>query len=485
MSERIDLRSTEGLSSGSERVDGDTTLLAPPPTRRLAPPAASSYHPHQTDSGGPNPRRPTATKRQLFGAAVVVAALVAGALATIQHFSKPAGEVDGVAQPSQTFDLSFVNGGLINDVLVRPGQQVHRGQVLATQEATVENSAVAADRAALASDQAKLAADQAESQLNTTQQQNAVSVAQEAAQKQNQAASGAVVAAQAQVNEDQQRLSNDEHNGMNDQQTEFTVCSGADNASAPTPECLGAEQRVNQDSNQAASDETALQSAQAALAQAQAVASETTSVSSAQTALAASQQASKTDPTQLSADIASVQAALAQDQAKLSRDEQALSDLNITAPSDGVVSEVNAVAGEYSQSGGVANYPARSAFGQSQSQLNLLPSAPSSGQQAAPSMLQPVIRMFATGSWTVVIQVPETKVHSLAAGKSVQVQIPSLGSQWDTAVIAFVDTIPVQVQGVPTNAGLPAQYDVTVSLKQVPAGLYPGMRARVKLSSGQ
>ena len=477
MDPTIDLRDNGSNGASPSGSSTATSVLGGPQD------TSNAYHPHQTDNGASQGRGLTPTRRQLVLAIVFAAILISVTVGSVEHFASQPGEVDGVAQASQTFNLEFPAGGVVVQVLVKPGQFVHAGQLLAVQDGAVEQSIVEADRANVSADQAKLAAAQQQGQLTSSEQQGAVVLATQTAQKQKDQANGAVTAAQNQVNEAEQRLTNDQGTESADQRVESASCGAAGNtSSSSSSDCQSAQQRVNLDANQVALDTTALQAAQAALAEAQTAAGQANTVGAAQTNLATAQQSSKTDPTQFAAETSALQATLAQDQARLAQDLQAVTNLNMSAPSDGVVTEVNVVVGEYVSSQGVANTNGRTAFAQSQSTLNFLPPAPTSAQQAAPSQTLPTIRMYSTTGWTVMGQISESDVAPLPPGHIVKVQIPSLSRSWLTGTVEYVDGIPVQVQGVATNAGIPAQYDVLVALDQAPRGLLPGMRARINLT---
>lgn len=103
---------------------------------------------------GPAPGT-TSRRRALVVAALAVAAAVAVAL-TINALDSAAKSIPAVVEPTNQVNLNFQNSGPLAAIMVRPGQRVTKGQVVATQAAASEATAVANDQATLAADQAQL-----------------------------------------------------------------------------------------------------------------------------------------------------------------------------------------------------------------------------------------------------------------------------------------------------------------------------------------
>ncbi len=125
-------------------IAGELPALQPAPPSRPARVAPMGRPP-----GG------TSRRRALVVAALAVAAAVAVPL-TIRALDSAAHSISAVVEPTNQVNLNFQNSGPLAAILVKPGQRVGKGQVVATQAAVSEATAVANDQATLAADQAQL-----------------------------------------------------------------------------------------------------------------------------------------------------------------------------------------------------------------------------------------------------------------------------------------------------------------------------------------
>jgi len=121
-------------------------------------------------------------------------------------------ELTGTVTSNGVIDLNFAGTGQVARILVAPGQQVRKGQLLATEVAPAALAVVAADNAAIAADLARLAADRSAgadaAQLAAARAQRAKDAAQLATDRSALArtrivapASGSVLALNAQPGE--------------------------------------------------------------------------------------------------------------------------------------------------------------------------------------------------------------------------------------------------------------------------------------------
>lgn len=90
-------------------------------------------------------------------AGVILIAVLVGLVLLVRNvFLLAPTTFPAVVQPSTMADLQFANSGQVATVDVYPGERVHRGQVLATQETTLLKLRLSYDQATLAADQATL-----------------------------------------------------------------------------------------------------------------------------------------------------------------------------------------------------------------------------------------------------------------------------------------------------------------------------------------
>jgi macrolide-specific efflux system membrane fusion protein len=414
----------------------------------------------------------------------------------------------GVVTAASVTPLNFQSSGYVENVVVRPGQLVTQGQVLATQNTVQARAQLAAAQASAANDQLIETADQAavtadqsrvggelspqvqsaqsqQDQLQVTKAQDQV------AQAQQQATASATVDQQnidqvnAIVQSDQSKLSADTSTYSEQCQTSpptsYTQvqCDAlkaqmtADQSTLTGQQGLAASVRA-QATQTAAQDAGAVSQAQISLQMAQ-------GLESVQSAPAAS------------ATVADAQAAMARDQAQVERDKAtsskdqetvqadqlALYQLAVTAPFNAIVLAVNGQVGTLADQAGVRLYgdtTATSAGQQDTGLFSLLPPTPQAGGTAPAANSQlPLIEIRAANGWTVTSRVPETSLSQFTPGRRATVSIPSAGVTTVKGVVSAIDPLPVV-------AGGSTGYNVVVRVTgALPASVLSGMSADVAL----
>lgn len=117
----------------------------------------------RTRSAGLTARRRQPPRWRITGPPRIAALLLATASVVGVGWYLPrviaadASELTGTVTSDGVIDLNFAGTGQVGRILVSPGQQVHKGQVLATEVAPAALAVVAADIAAIAADRAQLA----------------------------------------------------------------------------------------------------------------------------------------------------------------------------------------------------------------------------------------------------------------------------------------------------------------------------------------
>jgi len=424
-------------------------------------------------------RRPVhVTRRQV---AFALALTLTGIVVAIFIFDAVRSSSDtfpAVVTPSTSVDLNFPGPGDVATIAVRPGQVVHAGDVLATQDTTVLDADVAAATALVGAGQA--AVDQAQApqvpgpQQNQTQLQ--VRQAQASVQQAQQAVAAAGSVGQASVNAAQAVVDSGQSIVSSDSARFAQACPNG--VVAPGPQAPADQVQTSfhcQDLQaQLTRDQAGLHAAQAqvGLAQAQAnesVANQRAALTSAQLSLSLAQnqgsvQAAPATP----ATVAQAQANLAQAKAGLAQAEAARRQATLTAPFAGTVAEVYGSVGQHvgpdgvHQTGGPPTSPSTQSSG----------SQPSPATSSTPTTTttgsQPVIRLTA-GPWRVVAPITRKAASRFKPGRSAHVSI--YAASWSgSAVVAEVVPAPAASSG-------PLTYDVVFDLPTAPDRLVPGMSA--------
>ena len=390
-------------------------------------------------AGGPPPDKKRLNRRR---AVFVGVAAVLAVLALIFAITSILGgnlQAAGVLQPSQSVDLNFPSTGAISTLWVAPGQSVHQGEVLATQDPATLNSKLAADQAKLDADYTVLAdgptPNQTVQQLQSKvqQAQAALTAAQGKASNQSALDGLAVTNAQTAVTSAQATLSND-------QQTATAACSGGPQFS--TVACNTATHQVSVDQAQLTSAQGAYQ--EALQTQSADASSSHNAIAEEQAALASAQadQAAGTQP-QNATQLSSEQASVHQDQAAVTADKKALARTQVVAPFDGTVAAVSGTVGDLAGPNGVQQQAPQGGVSQPSSGITLFPSAPQTQTNRTPQ--QASLITLGSRQMTVVVQVGESDIGQVHAGQFAQVTFPAQpGTTYDARVTTIDPTAVTQ-----------------------------------------
>jgi HlyD family secretion protein len=444
-------------------------------------------------SGGGNPLaerdpgRLHITRRQIcFAVALTVMAVVATVL-TVNSVTAAAQSFPATVTTSKVYDLNFTNSGTVSAVLVKVGDRVKAGQVLATQAASSLQTELAADQATVKADREVLtqagspnltAAQVQQDDLQVQQAQTAVNNADSALQSAEATGKANVAASQTTVSSAQSQESADS-TAYAQACPNGPVAPGANlfgtqlqAAQTAFTHCQDMQLAVSQ-------DQSALSKAQAGLpvtqAQAQQAIDEAqANVNTAQSQLntAQYQQTLQSSPGTASAQ-AQAQAALNQAESQLAQVQSQVNATQIVAPDAGVVTEVFGTTGETLGPGGVHVYQPPAGLPADQSSgFSLFPSQPSSQGSSGSSQSgsEPLIEVVG-GRQQIMAQIPESEVASVQAGKAATVTISALHATASGRV--------TQLGLSPTRASSGVTYDVIVTLDRTVSGLLPGMSATV------
>jgi multidrug efflux pump subunit AcrA (membrane-fusion protein) len=384
----------------------------------------------------------------------------------------------GTLRPVAQVDLNFARSGSIVAVLVKPGDHVKRGDILARQDDVAVNLAAAAAEATLAADQARLAA------LGTpagSSPDPKVQAALDKAQKQLEAAaaasSGSKQSAELALNVAQQDLTNAQADQARDQGTFATDCpQGAQGPLAPglpsgTPNCTSQAAQVARDSEAVTRAQLHVQQQQQATQQAREGATRSQTLAQSQLSLAqASVRPGGTVATPQ--DVAALQAQIAADDANVASQHAAAEQAVLTAPMDGVVAGVDAVPGDFGGPDGVRTYNRSVAPGNQPFSL-LAPSTSGSSSPPQTSFL-PVVQIYGTGGWLVVAQVGEHDALRAHEGQRADIRLDGVGRHRFRGRVT-------QVIGQPLRSAGSVVYNVVLKLDTAPRRVLPGMSARVFL----
>jgi len=450
---------------------------------------ANGGPPHESEGttvlGSPTARKVHGRKQMAFGALVAVAALTAAAITLHNLYFGPASTFAGAIEPARQIDLNFTQAGVLASVAVHPGDHVKAGQVLATEDQSVAQHQLDAANATLTADQVNLTFLQNPS-LNGAQRQQLglevqkaqadLAAAQQGVADASSVAAASIAAAQGAVRSAQAVLTADK------QQFASACPGGVTPPSDPSVtgavslflNCQHLSDTIQRDSGAVAAAQSELTREQALTAQSihsaeQAVSASTLSVQVAQNDL--SLQTSAATP----ANIALAQATVAKDRAAVTSAQNAVSELVVTAPADGTVTQVNGSVGDLVGDAGVRAFAGpQSSTAQSQPDFSILPQSPQATTPAPGSGFQSLISLEDASGWQVVAQVPESAVSHLHPGQSATINVVALGGASFHATLRWV--VPVPVQGSSSSATM---YQAVYALASVPTGVLPGMSASV------
>ena len=448
----------------------------------------------ETDTGKGNPLaerdpgRLHITRRQIaFALALSVVAALATVF-TVNSVTAGAQSFPAAVTTSKVYDLNFTNNGTVSAVLVKVGDHVKPGQVLATQDDSSLQTQLAADQATVKADREVLvqaaspgltAAQVQQDNLQVQQAQTALTNSQASLQSAEASGKANVGAAQSAITSAQSQESSDE--GAYTQ-----ACPNG--PVAPDPSLSGSQLQAAQSSFthcqnlqlNLSGDQAAVSKAQAQLpvteAQAQqAIDSAQANVNSAQAQLnlSAYQQTLQGSPGSATAQ-AQAQANLNQAESQLAQVQSELNAARLTAPDGGVVTEVYGAAGESLGPDGVRIYQAPAAIPANQSSgFSLFPSQPTSQgtSTSGQSGSEPLIELVG-GRQQIMAQIPESEVASVQVGKPATVNISAL----NVKALGQVTQLGLSPNRDPSGV----TYDVIVALNRTVSGLLPGMSATVE-----
>ena len=434
-----------------------------------------------------DPGRLHITRRQIAFALVLAVAAVIAAIYTVNTVTAGQKAYAAVVTTSKVYDLNFANPGKVTALLVKVGQRVQAGQVVARQDASTAQSQVAADEAVVTADEHAVAQAQApevtpaqrqEDALQVQQAQTALSNAQAAltaAESTGKAsvagAESAVTTAGQLVDADQVRYQQACPNGLVPPAADLTGAQ-LQAAEAAFTQCQSLNANANKDQASLAEAQAevpiAQTQAQQAINQAQAT------VNSSQAAVNTADyqvtlQGSPTDP----AAVAQSQANLGAAQGQLAQARLALQEMTLVSPGSGTVAEVYGAEGEYLGPDGVHQYAAPQAVPSNQSSgIQLFPDQTSPANSgSATGNVEPVVEVIG-GNQQVMAQVPESKVSKFPIGHTASVSIAALGT---TATASVTDVVLNA-----TRSSGSVSYDVVLTLGHPVPGLLPGMSATVR-----
>jgi HlyD family secretion protein len=375
-------------------------------------------------------------------------------------------------------DMNFARSGSIVAVVVKPGDHVKRGDVLARQDDVPVNLAVSAAEATLVADQARLAAlgtpagatpdPKIQASLDKAQKQLAAAAA---------AAAGSQQSADLALTGAQQNLANAQADQARDQGTFATDCpQGAAGALASglpagTPNCVSQAAQVARDLEAVTRAQLRVQQQQQATQQARDGAARSQTLAQSQLSLA-QVSVQPTGNVATPQEVAALQAQIAADDANVASQHAAAQQAVLTAPMDGVVAGVDAVPGDFAGPDGVRTYN-RSVAPANQPFSLLAPSTSGSSSPPQTSFL-PVVQIYGTDGWLVVAQVGEHDALRAHEGQLADVRLDGVGRHRFRGRVT-------QVIGQPLRSAGSVVYNVVLKLDTVPFRVLPGMSARVFL----
>jgi multidrug efflux pump subunit AcrA (membrane-fusion protein) len=174
------------------------------------------------------------------------------------------------------------------------------------------------------------------------------------------------------------------------------------------------------------------------------------------------------------ANLASARAAVRSDRLTVQSDEQAVADTKLYAPEDGTIASLSGEVGEVVSGGGTT----RAASGESSSASTGSTSAASSSSKSAASSTGASSSSFAVlsnlSSMRLVVPLSESEVGSVRAGQIATVTVEALEGKKLAAHVREVAILSTSNSGV-------VSYDVTFQVDQMLEGLKPGMSATAEV----
>jgi multidrug resistance efflux pump len=434
-------------------------------------------------------RFPHASVRQLT---LAVALLAAGLLVAKFTYGELAGGPTGyvgTVEPTNSVGLDFTQTGQVDQILVKPGQKVTKGQTLATLSQGSAQATLQDAEAVLAADQTVVQALQSptlsdaekqslQAQVNnaSTQLSNAEQKSQDAVNQANSLVSQAQTAltnATNTYNADNAQYNSECAGGNSGNRNNQGTGNGNEQSQASNSTCSALLAQVQKDSSEVSTATIDLTNVKANAAQLEQTASN--SESNAQNALTQSQtqEAAQNAPAS-GATISAAEANVATAQTTVDQDKAALSALTLVSPIDGTVADVGGIVGDLDGTSGVHGFSGPNSLqagGNSGPAFSLFPSQTNSGtSNSSSSSTQPLIWLVGPQQYAQA-QVSETEISNLHVGSAATITVNALGKTADATVS--------QINPIPVNQGGSVEYEVTLTSSSWPTGTLIGMSLNV------
>jgi multidrug efflux pump subunit AcrA (membrane-fusion protein) len=414
-------------------------------------------------SDRPKPRRST----RLLYLGIAILAIAAGTTGA------------GYLEPTAAAYLDFAQNGVVADVLVKPGDHVRAGEVLAEQDSTTLQADLAADQSTLYADRARVL-ELGAGGATTQQQINAlVAQANQTLSTAQAKAAGSLSTAQSHVQVAKERLTQAQSTLADDQaqySASVTECNapGRTIASQPTDaQCVQIEAALTNDTNAVNNANASLSQAQLALQTEQNSTAQDLALANSEASLANArqQQAGPTAAAGNSTSIAAADASVSKDLSNVATDQSNIDASEITSPVTGIVGSIGAQPGDYATTLGVHSFT-QSGVATAANGFQLFAPPAQSTATSGGTGLNPVAIVYST-TMQVTAQVSEDTVTKLHDGQAASITVPALKDRKIAGVITDINPTSVNNDGK-------VSYLVDLSITQTGlTGSMPGMTANV------
>jgi multidrug efflux pump subunit AcrA (membrane-fusion protein) len=384
---------------------------------------------------------------------------------------------------------NFQTSGTLTQLLVKQGQHVGKGQVLARVDSLSARQAVQEAEAGLATAQGRLqqtldplnAQEMQQLALSDAQAAESVRTATVSLSDAKAQASHDLSQAQTSVTHAKQQLASDKAQRTKDAKaladanaTLAAAAAGSAAASSAQQKVTSAETTVAQDDSKIGSDETAVQTAVANVSATKLKNTQSVHSAENQVASAKLQQQSntasnavKTAPPK-AGDLASAKASVLQAQIQLAQARKALNETTLRAPISGAVATVNGSVGD-TVTGGSSS---------SSSSSNASSAASSTDSSSSSSSSSSLVTITGQNKLEVVAGFSEGDAASIAVGAAATAAISALPGVSLPAKVVAIDSTATTVSNVVT-------YNVTFALTGTNPKLKPGMTADVEVVTAE
>jgi multidrug efflux pump subunit AcrA (membrane-fusion protein) len=462
--DRVDQRETDDPDRIIDLRDAPAAPPLRPVEQQLVPAAA--------------PVRPS-RRGWVVGLLLLAAILLAGYLVVSGLSAPPLASLSAeVVNPGEV-SLTFPSSGTIAQLDVRAGEEVHAGQVLATEIVPGLSEARSADAAAIKADQQEIATLKSlVSQIGTQTSSNQ---------------SVSVQAAQAEVQAARQVLANDENELAlvqaqgsatiaaaqsllaSDEAAAEQTCSGVGSTQSPPTAaqvaCADAEHRVAADQLALAQAKASAQATQDSIQSL--VSADQRNLADAEAQASVAQGVTPSQVTALEATLAAAEAQLARDEGSLQAASQTAATQTLRAPIAGTVVSVNGAVGEAVGASGVGNAVPSGASVAVTPGFTLFPSTQTiTGQQLAST---PVVVLKGQAPAYAEILVPESAIGQVHLGDAVTFTPNTQGIGPVRGTVQQIFPRPVVAAGV-------VSYEVQAQLDgRVPVSLLTGVTGKASI----